>query len=170
MFFTNFLVKSAVVAALYAVLTSGYQGAIMVPTEVLAQQHYETFCKLFSNITINGREIKLDVLSSSINPKDKKQKLDDLKNGLTDIIIGTHSLFQKDVEFKNLGLVVTDEEHRFGVKQRVSIVGKGYLIDHLKMSATPIPRTLAISILGDSDISTIKTLPGNKKETITNYY
>ena len=162
--------KTVVAAiALYAVLTSGYQGAIMVPTEVLAQQHYETFCKLFSNITINGREIKLDVLSSSINPKDKKQKLDDLKNGLTDIIIGTHSLFQKDVEFKNLGLVVTDEEHRFGVKQRVSIVGKGYLIDHLKMSATPIPRTLAISILGDSDISTIKTLPGNKKETITKY-
>ena len=162
--------KTVVAAiALYAVLTSGYQGAIMVPTEVLAQQHYETFCKLFSNITINGREIKLDVLSSSINPKDKKQKLDDLKNGLTDIIIGTHSLFQKDVEFKNLGLVVTDEEHRFGVKQRVSIVGKGYLIDHLKMSATPIPRTLAISILGDSDISTIKILPGNKKETITKY-
>ena len=162
--------KTVVAAiALYAVLTSGYQGAIMVPTEVLAQQHYETFCKLFSNITINGREIKLDVLSSSINPNDKKQKLDDLKNGLTDIIIGTHSLFQKDVEFKNLGLVVTDEEHRFGVKQRVSIVGKGYLIDHLKMSATPIPRTLAISILGDSDISTIKTLPGNKKETITKY-
>ena len=83
--------------------------------------------------------------------------------------IGTHSLIQKDVSFHKLGLVVTDEEHRFGVKQRVSMVGKGYLIDHLKMSATPIPRTLAISILGESDISIIKTLPGNRKEVITKY-
>ena len=78
-------------------------------------------------------------------------------------------MFQKDVNFHNLGLVVTDEEHRFGVRQRVSIVGKGYLIDHLKMSATPIPRTLALSFLGDLDISILKTLPGNRKETITEY-
>lgn len=155
--------------ALLAVITSGHQGAIMVPTEVLGQQHFDTFSKLFKDVKVNDRNIVIDYLSSSVSLKDKKQKLDDLKNGLTDIIVGTHSLFQKDVEFSNLGLVVTDEEHRFGVKQRVSIVGKGYLIDHLKMSATPIPRTLAISILGDSDISVIKTLPGNKKETITKY-
>lgn len=157
--------KTVVAAiALFSVITKGYQGAIMVPTEILAKQHYETFTKLFSNINV-----KIDILSSSISLKDKQKKLDDLKNGVTNIIIGTHSLFQKDVIFYNLGLVVTDEEHRFGVKQRVSIVGKGYLIDHLKMSATPIPRTLAISILGDADLSQIKVLPGNKKEVITKY-
>jgi len=150
--------------ALYAVVTAGYQGAIMVPTEVLAQQHFQTFSELFKNY-----DIKLSLLSSSVNPKDKKEILTDLEEGAIDIIIGTHSLFQKDVKFKKLGLVVTDEEHRFGVKQRVSMVGKGYLIDHLKMSATPIPRTLAISFLGDADISTIRTLPGNKKPVITKY-
>ncbi len=162
--------KTVVAAiSLYAVITAGFQGAIMVPTEVLVSQHYETFIKLFKGVTLNGEEITIDVLSSSTTAKEKKQKLQDLESGKTQIIIGTHSLFQKDVIFHNLGLVVTDEEHRFGVKQRVSIVGKGYLIDHLKMSATPIPRTLAISVLGESDISTIKTLPGNKKEVITKY-
>ena len=104
-----------------------------------------------------------------LEPKNKKDILDGLSDGSIDIVIGTHSLIQKDVTFKHLGLVVTDEEHRFGVRQRVSMVGKGYLIDHLKMSATPIPRTLAISLLGESDISIIKTLPGNRKEVITKY-
>ncbi|MFA7126346.1 MAG: ATP-dependent DNA helicase RecG [Bacilli bacterium] len=157
--------KTVVAAiALYAVTTAGYQGAIMVPTEVLAYQHYQTFTKLFEKTSIN-----VSLLTSSISAKEKKDILNDLQNGTIDLMIGTHSLFQKDVSFFNLGLVVTDEEHRFGVRQRVSMVGKGYLIDHLKMSATPIPRTLAISILGDSDISIIKTLPGNKKEVITQY-
>ncbi len=150
--------------SLYAVTTAGYQGAIMVPTEVLASQHYLTFKEFFKNTNI-----KIALLTSSINSKDKKQILEDLNNGEIDIVIGTHSLIQKDVNFKKLGLVVTDEEHRFGVKQRVSMVGKGYLIDHLKMSATPIPRTLAISLLGENDISIIKTLPGNRKEVITKY-
>ncbi len=150
--------------SLYAVTTAGYQGAIMVPTEVLASQHFKTFSEYFKNT-----EIKVALLTSSINPKDKKLILEQLSNGEIDIVIGTHSLIQKDVEFKKLGLVVTDEEHRFGVKQRVSMVGKGYLIDHLKMSATPIPRTLAISLLGENDISIIKTLPGNRKEVITKY-
>ncbi|HKM30082.1 MAG TPA: ATP-dependent DNA helicase RecG [Bacilli bacterium] len=150
--------------ALLAVISAGYQGAIMVPTEVLANQHYNTFQELFVNEGIN-----VVMLSSSVNSKDKKVILTDLLNKKVDIIIGTHSLFQKDVIFNSLGLVVTDEEHRFGVRQRVSIVGKGHLIDHLKMSATPIPRTLAISVLGESDISVIKTLPGNKKEAITRY-
>ena len=155
--------KTVVAAiALYAVVTSGYQGAIMVPTEVLANQHYHTFKDLFSNV-----DLRVELLTSSILQKEKKDILDALKDGKVDIIVGTHSLFQKDVEFKKLGLVITDEEHRFGVRQRVSIVGKGYLIDHLKMSATPIPRTLAISILGESDISIIKKLPGLKKEVIT---
>ena len=162
--------KTVVAAAsLYAVITAGYQGAIMVPTEVLATQHYNTFCNLFKDITLNGRKINIKLLSSSINPKDKKDILKELEDGSIDIIIGTHSLFQKDVNFHLLGLVVTDEEHRFGVKQRVAILGKGYLLDHLKMSATPIPRTLAISALGDSDFSVIKTLPGMRKEPITKY-
>ena len=162
--------KTVVAAiSLFAVITAGYQGAIMVPTEVLANQHYQTFIDLFKNTKFNNRNVNVKLLSSSINPKDRSIILNDLKNGDIDILIGTHALFQKDVEFKNLGLVVTDEEHRFGVRQRVSIVGKGYLIDHLKMSATPIPRTLAISVLGESDISIIKTLPGHKREPITKY-
>lgn len=162
--------KTVVAAiSLFAVLTCGYQGAIMVPTEVLANQHYNTFISLFKDTKLNGRSINIKLLSSSISPKERCLILDDLKEGNIDILIGTHALFQKDVIFNNLGLVVTDEEHRFGVRQRVSIVGKGYLIDHLKMSATPIPRTLAISVLGESDFSVIKTLPGKKREPITKY-
>lgn len=155
-----------VVAAicLYAAVTAGYQGAIMVPTEVLAQQHFQTFRKLFENTGVN-----IQMLSASLSPKEKKEILDGLLNKDIDIVVGTHSLFGKDVVFDRLGLVITDEEHRFGVRQRVSIVGKGHLIDHLKMSATPIPRTLAISILGDSDISVIRQLPGQRKEPITKY-
>lgn len=157
--------KTVVAAvALLASVSAGFQGAIMVPTEVLAYQHYQTFCDLFAH-----EDVKIRLLTSSVSAKDRKEILDALAQGQIDIIIGTHSLFQKDVIFKKLGLVVTDEEHRFGVRQRVSIVGKGYLIDHLKMSATPIPRTLAMSALGDADISIIKTLPGNKKPVITKY-
>lgn len=149
---------------LLAAVSAGYQGAIMVPTEVLAYQHYQTFTDLFAH-----EDIQIRLLTSSVSAKEKKDILDELASGVVNIIIGTHSLFQKDVVFHRLGLVVTDEEHRFGVRQRVSIVGKGYLIDHLKMSATPIPRTLALSALGDADISVIKTLPGNKKPAITKY-
>jgi ATP-dependent DNA helicase RecG len=157
--------KTVVAAiALYAVITAGYQGAIMVPTEVLAQQHYKTFLELFKN-----KDIKIEMLSASVATKDKREILSGLISKEVDIVIGTHALFGKDVEFERLGLVITDEEHRFGVRQRVSIVGKGYLVDHLKMSATPIPRTLAISVLGEADISVIKTLPGNRKDPITRY-
>ena len=150
--------------SLYAVTTVGYQGAIMVPTEVLASQHFITFTEYFKNT-----DVKVALLTSRVSTNDKKVILEGLEKGDIDIVIGTHSLIQKDVNFKKLGLVVTDEEHRFGVKQRVSMVGKGYLIDHLKMSATPIPRTLAISLLGENDISIIKSLPGNRKEVITKY-
>lgn len=157
--------KTVVAAtSLYAAVTAGFQGALMAPTEVLAKQHYQTFVDIFKNT-----DLKIGLLVASLPTKDKNTILKDLEDGKIDIVIGTHSLFQKDVAFKRLGLVVTDEEHRFGVKQRVSILGKGYLIDHLKMSATPIPRTLAISILGDSDFSVIKTLPGKKVEAITKY-
>ena len=162
--------KTVVAAiSLYAAITAGYQGAIMVPTEVLANQHFNTFKELFKDKVYNGKKIRVELLSSSIDAKLRPQILSDLASGNIDIIVGTHALFQKDVSFHHLGLVVTDEEHRFGVRQRVSIIGKGYLIDHLKMSATPIPRTLAISVLGESDISIIKTLPGNKREPITRY-
>jgi len=157
--------KTVVAAiALYAVITAGYQGAIMVPTEVLAKQHYQTFKELFKDTNV-----RIEHLSSSVSLKDKKVILENLATQKIDIIVGTHALFQKNVEFAKLGLVVTDEEHRFGVKQRVSIVGKGYLIDHLKMSATPIPRTLAISLLGESDISILKTLPNERLRPITKY-
>ncbi|MDD3999635.1 MAG: ATP-dependent DNA helicase RecG, partial [Bacilli bacterium] len=157
--------KTVVAAiSLYAAITAGYQGAIMVPTEVLAQQHYKTLLDLFKD-----EDIAIEMLSASRTAKDRKEILGGLITKEIDIVIGTHSLFGKDVEFERLGLVITDEEHRFGVKQRVSIVGKGHLIDHLKMSATPIPRTLAISVLGESDISVIKTLPGNRKDPITKY-
>lgn len=151
--------------SLFAVITAGYQGAIMVPTEVLAKQHFATFKSLFSNY-----DLSIEMLSSSVSQKERKEILDRLADNKINILIGTHALFQKNVIFAKLGLVITDEEHRFGVKQRVSIVGKGHLIDHLKMSATPIPRTLAISVLGESDISIIKSLPGNRKVPITKYY
>ena len=157
--------KTVVAAiSLYAVNTAGYQGVIMAPTEVLAMQHYNTFRNIFRNMNLN---IKL--LTATISSKERADILNGLEDGSVDIAIGTHSLFQRDVVFNNLGLVVTDEEHRFGVKQRVEMVSKGKLIDHLKMSATPIPRTLAISVLGESDISVIKTMPGNKKEVITKF-
>ena len=157
--------KTVVAAiSLYAAYTAGFQGVIMAPTEVLAIQHYKTFTNIFKDINLN-----IILLTSTNSSKEKEEILTGLCDGSIDIAIGTHSLFQKDVFFHNLGLVVTDEEHRFGVKQRVEMVSKGKLIDHLKMSATPIPRSLAISVLGESDISIIKTMPGNKKDVITKF-
>lgn len=150
--------------SIYAAITAGYQGALMCPTEILASQHYLTFQELFKDL-----DIKIGLLTSSIIGKERKALLENLESGMIDIIIGTHALFQKEVEFKNLGIVVTDEEHRFGVKQRVSIKTKGRDIDYLKMSATPIPRSLAISSFGDTDISIIRTMPGQKKKVITQY-
>jgi ATP-dependent DNA helicase RecG len=150
--------------SIYAAITANYQGALMCPTEILASQHYLTFLDLFRNL-----DCKIALLTSSIVGKERKILLENLASGEIDILIGTHALFQKEVEFKNLGIVVTDEEHRFGVKQRVSIKTKGLDIDYLKMSATPIPRTLAISSFGDTDISIIKTMPGQKKQVITKY-
>lgn len=155
--------KTVVAAiALYAAVTAGFQGALMVPTEVLASQHLSTFTRLFHDLPV-----RIALLSASVPARERKDVLASLAEGTTDIVIGTHALFQKDVEFLSLGLVVTDEEHRFGVKQRVSIVGKGHLIDHLKMSATPIPRSLAISLLGSDDLSTIRTLPSNRAPVTT---
>lgn len=141
--------------ALYANYLAGYQGALMAPTEILAKQHYETFCDLL----INKLNIAL-LYSGGKNNDEIKEKI---KEGKVDIVIGTHSLFQDDVIYNNLGLVIADEQHRFGVKQRRALKEKGQNVDFMIMSATPIPRTLASSIYGDLDISTIASMPLNRK-------
>ncbi len=137
----------------------GYQGALMVPTEVLAKQHYNKFQKIFGYLDIN-----VEVLYSSLKDKKKKEILSKIKTGDISIIIGTHSLIQKEISFKNLAYIITDEQHRFGVEQRASLISKGEHPHSLVMSATPIPRTLAMIIYNDLDISTIdKNPPGRKK-------
>ena len=149
--------------AILATVSGGYQAAMMCPTEILSNQHYETLLETFKDFD----NIKLGILTGSTAPAKRLEIIEQLKTGEINIIIGTHALFQSDVEYKNLGLVVTDEEHRFGVHQRVMIKNKGFAVNYLKMSATPIPRTLAISAYGDTDISVIKTLPSNRKQVIT---
>ena len=150
------------IIAAYKAVKSGYQVAIMAPTTILAEQHNINFKK-----TLDRFGIKCELLVSSITKKNKEEILKRLKNGEIDILIGTHALLQENVEFKNLGLVVTDEQHRFGVKQRSVIAGKGTNPDILVMTATPIPRTLAIILYGDLDISIIDELPPNRKKIET---
>jgi len=143
----------------------GYQSAIMVPTEILALQHFKFFKKIFNNINAN-----IQLLSGKIKINDQKKIREDLKKNKIDIIIGTHSLFQEKIEFSNLGLVVIDEQHKFGVKQRINLSQKGSKnTDVILMTATPIPRTLILTNYGDMDISTIKTKPftNNNIETLT---
>ena len=151
----------AMIAA-YKAVKSGYQAAIMAPTTILAEQHLENFEKI-----LKKHNIKCELLISSLTKKQKSEVLTRLKNGEIDIIIGTHALLQENVEFNKLGLVVTDEQHRFGVKQRSIIAGKGNNPDVLVMTATPIPRTLAIILYGDLDISIIDELPPNRKKIET---
>ena len=148
--------------AAYKAVKSGYQVAIMAPTAILATQHVENFKK-----TLDDLEIKCELLISSMTKKKKEELLQRLENGEIDILIGTHALLQENVTFKNLGLVVTDEQHRFGVKQRTTIVEKGQNPDVLVMTATPIPRTLALILYGDLDISIIDELPPNRKKIET---
>ena len=138
----------------YAVCLSGYQVALLAPTEILAKQHYEDFKKRFNRFNI-------ELLTSSCQEQDKIKER--IKNSQTDIIIGTHSLISDDVKFKKLGLVIVDEQQRFGVKQRQMLKSKGEKADLLLMSATPIPRTLASAIYGDKDISIIETMPKGRK-------
>lgn len=149
-----------IIAILACITTalSGYQCAMMVPTEILAIQHYESFSALLKEHKIN---IPLCLLTGSMTAKEKKQAYELIENGSAKIIIGTHALFQEKVKYDSLALVVTDEQHRFGVKQRGSLVGKGKgdNVHVLVMSATPIPRTLAIMIYGDLDISVIDEVP-----------
>ena len=148
--------------AAYKAVKCGYQAAIMAPTAILATQHLENFKKTFDEL-----DIRCELLISAMTKKKKTELLERLKNGEIDILIGTHALLQENVEFKNLGLVVTDEQHRFGVKQRTTIVEKGQNPDVLVMTATPIPRTLALILYGDLDISIIDELPPNRKKIDT---
>ena len=148
--------------AAYKAVKSGYQAAIMAPTAILATQHLENFQKMLANLNI-----RCELLISGITKKKKGEILERLANGEIDILIGTHALIEENVVFKKLGLVVTDEQHRFGVKQRTRIVEKGQNPDVLVMSATPIPRTLALILYGDLDISIIDELPPNRKKIET---
>ncbi len=148
--------------ASYAVYTSGYQSLVMVPTEALAFQHFNTFKSYLEPFNVN---VKL--LTSSTKMKDRREILESLKNGEIDIIIGTHSLISDEVVFKNLGFIVCDEQHKFGVEQRRKIKEKGNNPDILYMTATPIPRTLALTIFNDMTLETIKTLPSSKKKIKT---
>ncbi len=138
----------------------GYQSAILAPTEVLASQHYENFVSLFP-------DIRVEFLVGSKTKKQKEAIKEKLKNGEVDVLIGTHAMLEDDVEFKNIGLVVTDEQHRFGVNQRKSLQNKGEFVDVLYLSATPIPRTYALTIYGDMDISIIKEKPAGRKDIAT---
>lgn len=148
--------------AAYKAVKSGYQAAIMAPTAILATQHLENFKNILEDLGI-----KCELLISGITKKKKEDILQRLENGEIDILIGTHAIIEENVVFKNLGLVVTDEQHRFGVKQRTKIAEKGTNPDVLVMTATPIPRTLALILYGDLDISIIDELPPNRKKIET---
>lgn len=148
--------------AAYKAVKCGYQVAIMAPTAILASQHLESF-----NDILEKYGIKCELLIGSVTKKKKEEILEKLKNGEIDVLIGTHALLEENVVFKNLGLVVTDEQHRFGVRQRATISQKGENPDVLVMTATPIPRTLALILYGDLDISIIDELPPNRKKIDT---
>ena len=150
------------IIAAYKCVKCGYQAAIMAPTAILAGQHLESFSEI-----LKDTGIKCELLVSGISKKKKDDILERLKNGEIDILIGTHALLEENVVFKKLGLVVTDEQHRFGVRQRSIIVEKGDNPDVLVMTATPIPRTLALILYGDLDISIIDELPPNRKKIDT---
>lgn len=152
--------EKTIIAMLLLVKTveNGYQGALMVPTEILAQQHYNVFCEYLEPL-----KMKIGLLSSKLTKKERQEILIKLNEGTIDIVIGTHALIQKDVEFFKLGLAITDEQHRFGVRQRADLKAKGKLPDVLVMTATPIPRTMSLTVYGDLDVSTIRELPPGRK-------
>ena len=152
----------ASIAILYA-MTAGYQGAIMAPTEILAKQHLESLTKMFECLPA----YRIEFLSSNIKGKKRREILEDLAAGNIHLLVGTHSLIQEEVIFDRLGIAVVDEQHRFGVEQRKKLRQKGESIDILMMSATPIPRTLAISAFGDMDVSSIRELPSGRKPVQT---
>lgn len=146
------------IASCYFAFKNGFQSTIMAPTEILAQQHYKTFSDILEPLGV-----KVGILTGSLTPKNKRIIREQIENGDFDVIVGTHALIQKDTIFKRLGLVITDEQHRFGVEQRSKLFNKGDYPHKLVMSATPIPRTLGLIIYGDLDISIIKELPKGRK-------
>jgi ATP-dependent DNA helicase RecG len=150
--------------ALFATVRSGFQGALMVPTEILAEQHMRSLTRMFEPFGIT-----VGLLTGSVTGRKRKELLASLQMGMLDIVVGTHALIQEDVFFRDLGLVVTDEQHRFGVNQRGVLRRKGYNPDVLTMTATPIPRTLAISVFGDMDVSTLSERPKGRVP-ITSYW
>ena len=151
--------------SMYALYLSGYQSALMVPTEVLANQHYENFKNL-----LEGYNIEIALLTGSTKKSEKNKIYDRLKSGKINMVIGTHAIIEDDIKYNNLGLVITDEQHRFGVNQRNNLRNKGNMPDVLYMSATPIPRTYALTIYGDMDISIINTMPSGRKKIITKVF
>ena len=148
--------------AMYAVYTAGYQSALMVPTEILAEQHFESLSQLFP-------ELKLALLTGSMKTAERKETLLAIELGQVDMVIGTHALIQDGVQYHHLGLVIVDEQHRFGVAQRRILREKGDNPDVLMMTATPIPRTLAITAFGDMDVSIIDQMPAGRKPIITRW-
>lgn len=155
--------KTAVAAAAMLIaVKNGAQAAMMAPTEILARQHYDTLCGLLSQFGV-----KITLLTGSLKAKEKREALSQIQNGTADIVVGTHAVIQKDVTFKNLALAVTDEQHRFGVNQRGALTEKGSAVHILVMTATPIPRTLAIVLYGDLDVSVIDEMPPGRKPVKT---
>ena len=148
--------------AMYAAVTAGKQAALMVPTEILAEQHLQSLTSLFPNLRIL-------LLTGSLKAAERRERLELIKTGQVDLIVGTHALIQEGVHFHDLGLVIIDEQHRFGVAQRRILREKGQNPDVLMMTATPIPRTLAITAFGDMDISIIDQMPAGRKEIITRW-
>src|SRR5699024_1163899 len=154
--------KTAVAAiSMYAAITAGKQCAFMVPTEILAEQHVQSLTDMF------GERANIQLLTGSVKGKKRKTILEDIRNREVDIVVGTHALIQSDVCFNNLGLVIIDEQHRFGVEQRRILREKGWNPDVLFMTATPIPRTLAITAFGDMDVSVIDEMPSGRKKVAT---
>ena len=148
--------------ALYANFARGDQGALMAPTDVLARQHYNNALILFKDT-----KVRIALLVGNTSAAEKRQIYDDLREGYIDIVIGTHALFTKSIQYSSLGLVIIDEQHRFGVNQRQALLDKGDHADLLMMSATPIPRSLALSIYGDLEISTLYTFPHQGRDITT---
>lgn len=157
--------KTVVAAiALLAAVKAGFQGALMVPTEILAEQHVQSLTALLS-----PHGVQVALLSGSLTAKRRRELIASLQMGLVDVVVGTHALIQEDVFFSRLGLVITDEQHRFGVEQRRILRSKGLTPDVLFMTATPIPRTLAITAFGDMDVSTIDEMPAGRKPVKTTW-
>jgi len=155
--------KTVVAAVcLFAVVKAGSQAALMVPTEILAEQHKRSLERMYEPYGI-----RVDLLTGSLTERQRRDTIASLQMGLTDIVVGTHALIQEDVNFRRLGFVVIDEQHRFGVQQRSILRRKGINPDVLTMTATPIPRTLAITAFGDMDISTLRELPQGRKPVLT---